>query len=405
MRTTSVRLAAGLCLAGLSFPAGAEEPRIEVTLEVGTELRIFPESPAFSAQRDRAVSPSLYLEPEVTADWNGGDDVFTFVPFLRLDRDDDGRTHGDIREANWLHIGDGYDLVIGAEKVFWGVTESRHLVDIVNQSDAVEDIDLEDKLGQPMIQLAVPRDWGTTSFFVMPYFRERTFPDRNARLSQGARVGGSASYDSEAEELHPDLAVRWAQVIGDFDIGLSHFHGTSREPRLLANDPNDPTNLTPHYDLIDQTGLDLQYTTDAWLWKLEAIGRGGHGDYFGAAVAGFEYTLFGIAESDMDLGLLVEYQYDGRDENGDAPGVFANNDTFVGARLTFNDVDDSAILAGAVVDNEDGSALLSFEAERRIGDAWKVEAVARLFVNVDEKNAAYGLRRDGFVSLTLIRYF
>ncbi|UUX49141.1 hypothetical protein NUH88_17265 [Nisaea acidiphila] len=397
--------AAGLCLAAASLPAVAEEPRFDATLEVGAELRLFPNSPAFPVQRDRAVSPSIYFEPEFTADWNGGDDRLTLVPFARLDRDDDRRTHADLREANWLHIGEGYDLVVGADKVFWGVTESRHLVDIINQSDALEDIDQEDKLGQPMVQIAVPRDWGTTSLFVMPYFRERTFPDRRARLSGGVRVDSSASYDSDAEEFNPDIALRWAHVIGDFDIGLSHFHGTSREPRLLQNDPSDAVNLTPHYDLIDQTGLDLQYTTDAWLWKLEAIGRAGHGDYFGAAVAGFEYTLFGIAETDMDLGFLAEYQYDGRDEGGDAPGVLANNDTFLGARLTLNDVDDSSLLAGAVVDNEDGSTLLSLEAERRIGDAWKVEAVARFFVNTDERNPLHGYDRDDFVSLTLIRYF
>jgi hypothetical protein len=405
MRSGSAHLAAGLCLAALSLPAGAEEPRFDATLELGTELRVFPNAPAYAAQRDRTLSPSLYLEPEFTADWNGGDDRLTLVPYARFDRDDDRRTHADIREANWLHIGDGYDLVVGADKVFWGVTESRHLVDIINQSDAVEDVDLEDKLGQPMVQLAVPSDWGTASFFVMPYFRERTFPDRKARLSGGARVDSNASYDSSAEEFHPDLAVRWSHVIGDFDVGLSHFHGTSREPRLLKLDAGDPTNLTPHYDLIDQTGLDLQYTTDAWLWKLEAIGRGGHGDYFGAAVAGFEYTLFGIAGTDMDLGLLAEYQYDGRTENGDAPGVLGNNDTFFGTRLTLNHVDDSSLLAGAVVDNEDGSTLLSLEAERRIGDSWKVEAVARFFVNADRRNPLVGYERDDFFSLTLIRYF
>ncbi|WP_028465784.1 hypothetical protein [Nisaea denitrificans] len=403
---SGVRIAAaGLCLAAGALPALAKEPNIETSLELGMELRLFPNDPAFGLQRDRAVSPSFYLEPEISADWNGGDDRLTLVPFARVDRDDDSRTHVDLREANWLHIGDGYDLVIGADKVFWGVTESRHLVDIVNQSDGVEDVDLEDKLGQPMVQLAVPSDLGTFSLFVMPYFRERTFPDADARLSGGVRVDDDAQYDSDAEEFHPDLAVRWSQVIGDFDVGLSHFHGTSREPRLLALDPANPSNLTPYYDQIDQTGLDLQYTTDAWLWKLEAIGRGGHGDYFPAAVAGFEYTLFGVRGSDMDLGFLAEYQYDGRDEDSSAPGTLANNDTFIGTRLTFNDVDDTSLLAGAVVDNEDGSTLLSLEAERRIGDDWKVEAVARFFLNADSENGLKALERDDFVSLTLIRYF
>ena len=34
-----------------------------------------------------------------------------------------------------------------------------------------------------------------------------------------------------------DLALRWSHVLGPIDIGLAHFHGTSREPALrLARD-------------------------------------------------------------------------------------------------------------------------------------------------------------------------
>ncbi len=36
--------------------------------------------------------------------------------------------------------------------MYWGVAESNHLVDIINQTDAVESFDGEEKLGQPMVQ-------------------------------------------------------------------------------------------------------------------------------------------------------------------------------------------------------------------------------------------------------------
>ena len=51
------------------------------------------------------------------------------------------------------------------------------------------------------------------------------------------------------------------------------------------------------YDLIQQAGLDVQYTRDAWLWKLEGILRDGHCDLFAAAVGGFEYTLYQVFQS------------------------------------------------------------------------------------------------------------
>ena len=60
--------------------------------------------------------------------------------------------------------------------------ESRHRVDYINQTDGVEDVDGEDKLGQPMLNLGLQRDWGDLNFFYLPYFRERTFPGTKGRL-------------------------------------------------------------------------------------------------------------------------------------------------------------------------------------------------------------------------------
>ena len=371
----------------------------------GPSSGIFVNKPAFPEQSGNQLSPSLFIEPEWVYTTDDGNDRITVKPFLRLDRDDDNRSHGDLREANWLHLGDGYDLVVGLEKVFWGVTESRHLVDIVNQTDQVEDLDGEDKLGQPMLQLAVSRDWGTVSGFILPGFRERGFPDREARLRGGLAISEDATYDGGAEQRSVDFALRYAHVIGDIDFGLSHFHGTSREPRLLVTVDGGETVLRPHYDDIDQTGLDVQYTADAWLWKFEAIGRGGHGSYFLATVAGVEYTLYQIAETDADLGFLAEHLFDGRDQDGDAPATPFENDVFVGARLALNDVSDTTLLAGVIVDAGDRSTLATLEAARRIGDDWKVEVEARAFVNIAPTDVLSGVRKDDFLTLRLTRFF
>ena len=88
---------------------------------------------------------------------------------------DGERTHFDVRELYWETFGETWDLRIGIARVFWGVVETQHLVDIINQTDTVENSDGEDKLGQPMINLSLVRDWGTVDLFVLPGFRERTF--------------------------------------------------------------------------------------------------------------------------------------------------------------------------------------------------------------------------------------
>ena len=146
------------------------------------ETRLFPSSPAFPDQQDATISPSVGLEPEFIWESDAGSIQFRVKPFLRWDADDDNRTHVDLREATVLYLANGWTLFAGAGKVFWEKTEAHHLVDIINQTDGVEDIDTEDKLGQPMINFTLERDWGTIDFFVLPYFRERTHPDERARL-------------------------------------------------------------------------------------------------------------------------------------------------------------------------------------------------------------------------------
>lgn len=375
---------------------------------VGADLRYYPEPAGFPSQDGYSVSPSLLLQPEFRQSWNDDKDRLTVVPFLRLDAHDDHRTHADIRELDWFHTEGSWDLKVGVGKVFWGVVESRRLVNIINQNDGVEDIDEEDKLGQPMVNLNLSRGWGNLSLFVLPGFRERTFPDREARLRGQFFVDTDREeFESAAEEWHVDYAARWSHTIGDWDLGVAHFWGTSREPRLIArfDSPTEPI-LIPRYDIINQTSLDLQVTQGSWLWKLEAITRGGHGDRFGAVVAGFEYTLYGMFETPADVGLLSEYLYDGRGDQREAPVTAFDNDLFLGTRFALNDTQSTELLLGAFVDLDSQASLFIIEGSRRLGDVWRVEIEGRLFANVQGSDSALtGLKDDGYIQLRMARFF
>lgn len=403
MRAAWVGAALAGVLTAVTTPTRAGE--FDFSGFVSSELRAYPYSPAFDEQFDGPLAPSIVLQPEFRYRWNDGDDRFTFVPFARADAGDDQRTHVDLRELNWVHLADDWDLLLGVSKVFWGVAESRHLVDIVNQTDLVENIDTEDKLGQPMANLNLLSDWGNFSFFVLPGFRERTFPGDEARLRGALPIAEQeAEFDSGLEQGHVDFAARWSHVIGDWDIGLSQFYGTGREPRLRPRIQSGEVVLVPKYDIIDQTGLDVQATLDAWLLKLEAITRGGQGERFYATVAGFEYTLFGLFGSDADLGLLAEYLHDSRDED-DAPATPFDDDFFAGARLALNDVDDTEILAGAVIDRDTQATFVTIEAERRLSENMNLEIEARFFANVPDSDVLSGIRRDDYVEVRLSTFF
>ena len=345
---------------------------------------------------------SLVAQPELRLKSADSPHQFKVTPFYRLDSIDAERTHFDLREAYWRYNKGDWEVLAGINKVFWGVTESQHLVDIINQTDILEDVDQEDKLGQPMLMVGHQQAWGELQLYFLPFFRERQYPGEEGRLRTPLVVVDDGKFKSGAEEAHLDLALRYAHYIGDWDMGAYYFNGTGREPRLLPNAPGD--RLVAHYDLIQQAGVDLQYTREAWLWKFEGIVREGQGGLFGAVVGGFEYTYYQIAKSAADLGLLLEYNWDGREE-GAAPSTTFDNDLFAGVRLAFNDPQDSSILLGGVVDVETGSTLASLEAERRLGSSFVLEVQARFFMNIDDEDPIKSIEDDDFLNIRLQYHF
>lgn len=375
------------------------------------DLRAYTKSPAFSEQNNLLFVPSGVIQPEFRHEWNAGSNRLTVIPFARIDAIDENRTHFDIREFNWLHQNRNWSLRAGVGRVFWGVTESRHLVDIINQIDLVENINGEEKLGQPMVNLNIPSAYGNFNFIYLPYFRDRTFPAPEGRLRFVPPVDQNASEFSDASRWHSDWAVRWSRTFGSVDIGLAHFMGIGREPRLLPRFDNgfntNPTALIPVYDLIHQTSLDAQASIGNWLFKLEAITRSGQGKRFAAAVAGVEYTYYGVLGSDIDAGLLAEYLYDGRDKI--APPTPFNNDVFFGMRLAFNDTQNSQILAGVTTDVETQAKIGSITASRRIGEKWKIELESRFFSNIapdrPRTEILTGYRQDDYIQFRIARYF
>ncbi len=384
-----------LCLAAANVAAG--EWRGNVALE-GT---LFLHDPLSPEQSDSNLS--LSAEPEYFHDWDDGNQRFVFAPFLRADENDAERTHFDLREMYWRRSFDSAELSVGLRKVFWGVTESLHLVDIINQTDFVENLDGEDKLGQPMASLSLLRDWGTVELFVMPYFRERTFAGPEGRPRPGFFVDqDNPVYESSTKERRLDLALRYSHYIGDWDFGLAHFSGTSREPRLEpAFDPVRGIILVPHYDVLNQTSLDIQATKGNWLWKLELISRDNADGRSTAFAAGFEYTLYGLFGSAVDLGLIAEYLFDDRPEIRGA----ANDDIALGGRFALNDEQDTQLLAFSVVDADSRSSFSSIEGSRRIGQTWRLSLEARFFSDPEPGDFLFALRDDDYVELTLEKFF
>ena len=369
---------------------------------LGLEGRLFWRDPVFPEQADN--NASITSEIEYYHDFDDYSQRIAFTGFARADSEDSERSHADVRELYWWKQFGGFEVYAGVRKIFWGVTESIHLVDIVNQTDTLENIDGEDKLGQPMIQLVTAQGWGTVSAFVMPVFREREFPGEESRLRFGLPISDDPLYQDDDEDEHIDLAIRYSHYIDIWDFGLSHFSGTSREPFfIVSQEPGQLPVITPQYRQLDQTGLDVQATIGAWLYKLEVISM--KDDDFGrntALAGGIEYTLFTILGSNADLGIVAEYQFDDRRGIRESVG---QNDVVLGARLAFNDIDGSEVLVLFTQDLDRSNRFFSVEASRRLGEKWRLEGEVRIFSSAEPDSIEFNFRDDDYFQVELRRYF
>lgn len=387
----------------LAVPGAARAGDFELRGSIEPQLRVFSESASSPDQRDTTLS----ISGEVTAKylWDNDDQSFVFTPFARLDQHDSRRSHWDIREARYALYAGKWEFRLGIDKVFWGVTEAVHLVDVVNQTDLLEDpIKQEVKLGQPMLRVRTVQDFGTFDAFLLPYFRERTFPGRSGRPATDIPVDTHlATYESSAGDRHTDFAGRYSNTLGALDFGVGYFQGTARDPILQpALDGGGNLVLAPFYPQMKQASLDLQATVGAWLYKLEGFGRRELGDNYAAATGGIEYTFYGAFGSEGDLGTVVEYSYDSRGMNQRNP---YQNDAFFALRWGANDTASTSMLGGIAVDTETGALGFRFRGERRIAEDYRISIEAYAFSHVPQRDPVYSVADDDYVQIGIARFF
>lgn len=352
----------------------------------------------------------------------------TINPFFRIDQHDDQRTHADLHELIISTTGDNWEFNGGLGQVFWGVTESRHLVDVINQSDGVEGLDGEDKLGQLMLNLKWFHDFGDFEIYLLPHFRERTFSGEDGRPYLGIIVDtDNVQYESSDRQKNLDTALRWTRSFDYWDVGLHYFNGTARNPALL---PQNNFTLAPRYQQIQQIGIDAQALYGDLSIKTEFLHkRGNEIEDHVEAVNGIEYTLVGVlsplqekeilaaewcqaepvnfiksflCNDRLDLGIVIEHLWD---ERGTTAAHPFQNDLLAGFRFAFNDESSSDALFGIIQDLDGGATTFSFEASTRVFESYRLSFETRLFANTAEDTALRPFKDESFVRVDLSYFF
>lgn len=400
----STRMAFLAVLAAVALPVGARADDFGLRGSITPEIRVFSQSPS----SPRQTNSDLSIAGELTAKYFFGpheNQSIVVTPFGRLDQRDSRRTHWDLREARYSLVDGAWELRVGIDKVFWGVTEAVHLVDIINQVDTIEDpVKQEVRLGQPMVRLRTTQDFGTFEVFLLPYFRERTFPGPNGRPALDIPVDTSLThYESSRGKHHVDAAARYSNSFGDFDVGLSYFQGTGRDPILQpALSKDGDLVLAPFYPQIKQASFDAQATKGAWLYKAEGYWRSELGRQYEAVTGGIEYTFYGIAGTEGDLGVVAEYALDSRGMVARAP---YENDGFLALRWTANDEASTSLLVGVDIDANTGARGFRLKADRRLSDNYHLSIEGYAFGDVPKTDPVYSIADDDYLQIRVARYF
>ncbi len=396
---------------------------------ISSELTYFPE---YSVGTENwKLNTSLAAEVELTQDF--ADNIrLTFHPFVRWDQQDDERTRAGVRELLLSTTGETWEFNAGLGTVFWGVTESHNPVDIINQTDSIEDPTGDEKLGQLMLNLKwFSDDYGEFEAFLLPQFEERTFVGENGRPSPGITVDPDlTTFESSDGNDHVGYALRWANSFDVWDLGLHYFDGTSRDPSLTPVVSNTGAVLAPRYSLLRQAGVDAQGLYGDLAVKAEVIHQTGDEiESHAEAVTGIEYTLVGflsplqeneklpedwctpdtrnpfkkLACNDrLDLGLVLEYLWDQRGTDSNQP---FQNDLLAGFRFAFNDAASSDALFGIVQDLDEGATTLSLEASTRLFESYRLTILGQKFLNTTDDTVFNAFENESFIQLDFSYFF
>ena len=393
-----------------------------------TELTVFPED---SVGIDNwNVNASFAAEVELNHDLTDQTRLIVH-PFIRGDFRDNERTRAGLRELLISTAGDTWEINAGIKTVFWGVTESHNPVDIINQTDSIENLDGDEKIGQPMLNVNWFSDFGDFEAYLLPKFKERTFTGPEGRPFAGIAVDTSlTSFESSQGDDNIDLAFRWAYSFDSWDVGLHYFDGTSRNPTLTPIVSGTTPVLAPRYSLIRQVGIDAQGLYGDLAVKAEVIHQTGDEiESHAEAVTGLEYTLVGllsplqenekiplewcdpdnrnllkklVCNDRMDLGLVLEYLWDQRN---DTSNQLFQNDLLAGFRFAFNDAATSDALLGLIQDLDDGATTISIEASTRLLESYRLTLLAQQFLNTDDDPILGGFKNESFIQLDLSYFF
>ncbi|MDC3057273.1 hypothetical protein OA100_00295 [Alphaproteobacteria bacterium] len=388
-----------------SFTCQSEEIYWELNNEKTFETRIFHKDNAYSHQKN---TYSIHLKSELFVEPTSNINLL-IEPTYRYDHHDKERSLFDISQGYFLYFNDSSEIKVGKEKVFWGVTELKNLVDIINSPDDASGED-KAKLGQSLVSYSYINDKiGFVDLIYMPIFHEPTKIGKRGRLRLALPTQNyNTSYQGGAGIKVPSWAAKWQNSFGDTDLSLQLFRGTSRSSSTLPKLESGEIKYFSGHERITQIGGFFQSIHGPIIFKFEGIKRNGQNnainerENFYSYITGIEYVVTRVFDKVWDLNIFTEYSNDDRGSN--STDIF-QNDLFIGTRINLNDIEGTEITQTLTLDlNGDGNTGI-FEISTRIKDSVRITANYTSYWSVNDKDTLYSFRRDNYLGIRITNYF
>ncbi len=235
-------------------------------------------------------------------------------------------------EFYWLTEFDGFDVTLGKAKQYWGIMETRNLVDVINTTDYLQGYNSTEKLAQNMFKVGIPSGSSQLDLYLLEGGEPRQFYEQATRF-EPLEVADTPRYSAQTSHSDMDLAARYWYYDDNLEIAFTLFKGTTRTPLIIEEESRN----VPYYYEIFQQGLELLFVDDRTLYKLEAVsvkGDGDDDDFVGASL-GVEYAISRFFRK-SDLTLVGEYHLDDKDER--SAMVSFDDYVMLGGLMSFNDV-------------------------------------------------------------------
>jgi len=324
------------------------------------------------------------------------------------------------------------DMLFGGRNIrFWGALEANNIVDTFNTRDFRTDMLDPQKQGAWNVAYTHYTRSGEIALIVKLYEeQERMAAYPYVYFFFPSYVDYDASLQSEESLYRPTAYLKWSgstdtEYAVDYALILQHGFDSQRAFSGVFDPVNMVARLSQKVYLANKAMTYDTMVVGATLLKLEAqvtdvIGTtytaspiGGRlrvGDYYQFG-AGIEHTLTAVL-NEADLGLIAEYYYyntfDHSADVADDLDLFQifENDLFLGLRYTFNDISDSSVIAGTVIDMAYREQSYSVEYETRFFDVLSMKADYAYINPSKETLTAYHLmQRHQRIGINLAYHF